>query len=63
LGVTSFRGRTGAVVPQSGDYTAEMVGAIPSTNISAAVITTQAEYDAMAEHVGTVLYMVFENKE
>ena len=30
-GVTSFNGRTGAVAPQSGDYTAEMVGARPST--------------------------------
>lgn len=27
-GVTSFNGRTGAVEPQAGDYTAEMVGAI-----------------------------------
>ena len=31
VGVTSFKGRTGAVTPQSGDYTAEMVGARPST--------------------------------
>lgn len=30
-GVTSFKGRTGAVVPQSGDYTAAQVGAIPMT--------------------------------
>ena len=30
-GVTSFDGRTGAVTPQTGDYTAEMVGARPST--------------------------------
>ena len=30
-GVTSFNGRTGAVTPQAGDYTAEMVGARPST--------------------------------
>lgn len=30
-GVTTFNGRTGAVTPQSGDYTAEMVGARPST--------------------------------
>ena len=30
-GVTSFNGRTGAVTPQSGDYTAEMVRARPST--------------------------------
>lgn len=30
-GVTSFNGRTGAVTPKTGDYTAEMVGARPST--------------------------------
>jgi hypothetical protein len=30
-GVTSFKGRTGIVTPQSGDYTAEMVGARPDT--------------------------------
>ena len=30
-GVTSFKGRTGAVTPQDGDYTADMVGARPST--------------------------------
>lgn len=30
-GVTSFNSRTGAITPQSGDYTAEMVGARPST--------------------------------
>ena len=30
-GVTSFNGRTGAVTPQTGDYTAKMVGARPST--------------------------------
>lgn len=29
-GVTAFKGRTGAVVPQSGDYTAEQVGALAS---------------------------------
>lgn len=28
-GVTSFKGRTGAVTPQSGDYTADMVGFTP----------------------------------
>lgn len=31
-GVTSFNGRTGAVNPQDGDYTAEQVGAIPKVN-------------------------------
>lgn len=30
-GVTSFNSRTGAITPQTGDYTAEMVGARPST--------------------------------
>lgn len=30
-GVSSFNGRSGAVVPQSGDYTADMVGALPLT--------------------------------
>ena len=30
-GVTSFKGRTGAVTPQDGDYTAGMVGARPDT--------------------------------
>ncbi len=30
-GVTSFNGRTGAVMPQPGDYTAEDVGAVPDT--------------------------------
>ena len=30
-GVTSFNGRTGAVTPQTGDYTAEMVGARADT--------------------------------
>ena len=35
-GVTSFKGRGGAVVPQSGDYTSEMVGADPSGSAAAA---------------------------
>ena len=30
-GVTSFNGRTGAVAPQTGDYTAAQVGARPDT--------------------------------
>ena len=30
-GVISFKGRTGAVTPQEGDYTADMVGARPDT--------------------------------
>lgn len=31
-GVTTFNGRSGAVKPQEGDYTAEQVGAIPQVN-------------------------------
>lgn len=31
-GVTSFNGRGGVVSPQAGDYTAEMVGAIPASD-------------------------------
>ena len=30
-GVTSFNGRSGEVVPQEGDYTAQQVGALPIT--------------------------------
>ena len=30
-GVTSFKGRSGEVVPQEGDYTAQQVGALPIT--------------------------------
>ena len=45
-GVTSFNGRTGAITPQSGDYTAEMVGAradtwTPSASDVGAVPTTR----------------------
>ena len=31
VGVTSFNGRSGAVSPQSGDYTAAQVGAVPTS--------------------------------
>jgi len=73
-GVSSFRGRTGAVIPQSGDYTAAMVGARPSDWVPTAADTgaipadfvqkiqvlTQAEYDALTEKVSTVLYVIKE---
>ena len=32
-GVVTFNGRTGAVTPQSGDYTAEMVGALSQSDV------------------------------
>lgn len=39
-GVTSFNGRTGAVMPQPGDYTAEDVGAVPEDKyIRSAIIS------------------------
>lgn len=41
--VASFNGRTGMVVPQPGDYTANMVGALPDTAIS---LPTPTQADA-----------------
>src|SRR5699024_211708 len=35
-GVTSFNGRTGAITPQAGDYTAEMVGAVSEADVGVA---------------------------
>lgn len=35
-GVTSFNGRTGAITPQAGDYTAEMVGAVSEEDVGVA---------------------------
>lgn len=58
--VTKFNGRYGKVVPQSGDYTAEMVGAIANTNISGITVLTEAEYDAMTAKDATTLYLVKE---
>lgn len=48
-GVTTFNGRTGAVTPQSGDYTADMVGARPNTWTPTAAdvgALTQSQADA-----------------
>ena len=70
--VESFNGRAGAVVPQSGDYTAEMVGARPATwtptaaevgavpagSVSAIQALTQAEYDALATKDATTIYLI-----
>ena len=36
-GVSSFNGRTGAVKPEQGDYTAEMVGAVTLQQVNAIV--------------------------
>lgn len=43
-GVTTFNGRSGAVVPQAGDYTAEMVGA-----------TTKSYVDGLVGNINTLL--------
>lgn len=59
-GVASFKGRTGAVVPQAGDYTAAMVGAMASGAVQAVQAVTQAEYDALADKNASTLYLIKE---
>lgn len=73
-GVASFNGRTGAVTPQNGDYTAAMVGARADTwtptasevgavsagSVSAIQALTQSEYDALAAKDATTLYLIKE---
>lgn len=59
-GVASFKGRTGAVVPQAGDYTAAMVGAIPAGTAASIQALTQEEYDALAEKDAATLYLIKE---
>lgn len=48
-GVTSFKGRGGAVVPQSGDYTSEMVGADPAGTANSKVTAHNESTDAHAD--------------
>lgn len=43
-GVASFNGRTGAVVPASGDYTAEMVGASTIKYITSTITVPASGY-------------------
>ena len=59
-GVTKFNGRSGAVLPQSGDYTAAMVGAIPASQVQAVQALTQAEYDALGTKSASTLYLIKE---
>lgn len=72
-GVTTFNGRSGAVVPQTGDYTATDIGTFTSSKISQMVnekvssgdaktitVLTQAEYDALAAKDPGTLYLVKE---
>ena len=51
-GVASFNGRTGAVVPQAGDYTAEQVGALP---ISGGTMT--GDIDMGGNNIDNVSYV------
>lgn len=71
-GVTSFNGRTGAVVPGDDDYTAAMVGARPDTwtptasdvgaipvgDVEHMQALTQAQYDALTAKDAKVLYLI-----
>ena len=59
-GVASFNGRTGAVTPKAGDYTAEDVGAVPAEAVSCIQALTQAEYDALAAKDAATLYLIKE---
>lgn len=59
-GVASFKGRTGEVLPQAGDYTADMVGAVPAGAVTAIQTMTQAEYDALATKEPATLYLIKE---
>ena len=72
--VESFNGRSGAVVPAEGDYTAAMVGARPdtwlpsasdisavtSTTITTIVKLTQTEYDQLNVKDAATLYLIEE---
>ena len=71
--MTTFNGRTGAVLPQAGDYTATDVGTFSSSKISqmvsgkvssseakAIAVLTQAEYDALAAKDSGTLYIIKE---
>lgn len=59
-GVTSFNGRSGAVMPGDNDYTAQMVGAISSEAVSDIQLLSQEEYDALPEKDAAVLYLIKE---
>ena len=72
--MASFNGRAGAVTPQTGDYTAAMVGARPNTwtptaaevgavsagSVAAMQVLTQTEYDALTTKDAATLYLIKE---
>lgn len=53
--VSSFNGRTGTVVPQTGDYTATMVGALSEASI-ADNLTTDSSTRPLSARMGKLLY-------
>lgn len=71
-GVSSFNGRAGAVTPQTGDYTADQVGArpntwtptasevgaVPSGDVTTISAMTQEQYDALPTKDSTKLYLI-----
>lgn len=59
-GVSSFNGRSGAVVPGDNDYTAAMVGAIPAESVKKLQVLTEAEYTALTSKSATTLYLIKE---
>ena len=73
-GVESFNGRTGAVAPAQGDYTAAMVGArasdwtpsaadvgaIPAGDVQAIQALTEEEYNGLTEKSAATLYLIKE---
>lgn len=59
-GVTTFNGRSGAVLPKNGDYTAGMVGAVESGAAQSIQVLTQAQYDALAAKDPSTLYLIKE---
>lgn len=54
-GVTSFKGRTGAITPQTGDYTAEMVGADSAGSASQALMDAKSYTDSLVGDIASVL--------
>lgn len=60
-GVDSFNGRTGDVAPQDGDYTADMVGAIPTGEIKALkVFASEDDYTSTGDQLSGILCFVLE---
>lgn len=57
-GVTSFNSRTGAITPQAGDYTAEMVGADPAGSASQALMDAKSYTESLVGDIASVLDVI-----